>query len=200
MRPSQRATGTGIGSPETGKLATAFVVSPPQSSRRSSVFAITGECREGRAGVAAGYYATDGRRRSTRSRLRGARRSFSVTSSTGVQPRYPHSGHSGVSKCLKRSRRATRVVPHWRHSTATGSTAGPSARLDEHESPFRGDWRGETRGRSRRAGATVLVRALTECGQPAGVRAAETRDVVPPGSDCEARVLVERPHRVEQTP
>jgi hypothetical protein len=28
--PSQRATGTGIGSPETGKLATAFVVSPPQ--------------------------------------------------------------------------------------------------------------------------------------------------------------------------
>ena len=31
MRPSQRATGGGIGSPETGKLAIAFVVSAPQS-------------------------------------------------------------------------------------------------------------------------------------------------------------------------
>ena len=30
-RPSQRMTGTGIGSPEIGKLSTAFVVSPPQS-------------------------------------------------------------------------------------------------------------------------------------------------------------------------
>src|SRR3954453_23884790 len=37
IRPSQRATSTGIGSPETGKLPTAFVVSPPQSSRRVSV-------------------------------------------------------------------------------------------------------------------------------------------------------------------
>src|SRR3954469_7491666 len=37
MRPSQWMTGTGIGWPDTGKLATAFVVSPPQSSRRSSV-------------------------------------------------------------------------------------------------------------------------------------------------------------------
>src|SRR3954451_3530836 len=37
IRPSQRITGTGIGCPDTGKLATAFVVSPPQSSRRSSV-------------------------------------------------------------------------------------------------------------------------------------------------------------------
>ena len=32
IRPSQRATGAGIGSPETGKLPIAFVVSPPQSS------------------------------------------------------------------------------------------------------------------------------------------------------------------------
>ena len=32
IRPSQRATWTGIGSPETGKFATAFAVSPPQSS------------------------------------------------------------------------------------------------------------------------------------------------------------------------
>ena len=32
MRPSQRATGTGIGSPETVKFWTAFLVSPPQSS------------------------------------------------------------------------------------------------------------------------------------------------------------------------
>jgi hypothetical protein len=40
MRPSQRATGAGIGSPETGKLTTALLVSPPQSSCRSSVFAI----------------------------------------------------------------------------------------------------------------------------------------------------------------
>src|SRR3954447_11203262 len=37
IRPSQRATSPGIGSPETGKLPTAFVVSPPQSSRRVSV-------------------------------------------------------------------------------------------------------------------------------------------------------------------
>src|SRR5207302_8539483 len=37
MRPSQRATGAGIGSPETGKLAIAFVVSAPQSSRVVSV-------------------------------------------------------------------------------------------------------------------------------------------------------------------
>ena len=40
MRPSQRATGAGIGSPETGKFTTAFVVSPPQSSCRSSVLLI----------------------------------------------------------------------------------------------------------------------------------------------------------------
>jgi hypothetical protein len=32
MRPSQRATGAGIGSPETGKFSTALRVSPPQSS------------------------------------------------------------------------------------------------------------------------------------------------------------------------
>ena len=32
IRPSQRATGTGIGSPETGKFSTALRVSPPQSS------------------------------------------------------------------------------------------------------------------------------------------------------------------------
>ena len=32
IRPSQRATGIGIGSPETGKLAIALRVSPPQSS------------------------------------------------------------------------------------------------------------------------------------------------------------------------
>jgi hypothetical protein len=32
MRPSQRATDTGIGSPETVKFSTAFLVSPPQSS------------------------------------------------------------------------------------------------------------------------------------------------------------------------
>ena len=38
MRPSQRATGAGIGSPETGKLATAFVVSPPQSCRDSRLW------------------------------------------------------------------------------------------------------------------------------------------------------------------
>ncbi len=31
-RPSQRATGAGIGSPDTGKFATALRVSPPQSS------------------------------------------------------------------------------------------------------------------------------------------------------------------------
>ena len=37
IRPSQRATGAGIGSPETGKLATALRVSPPQSSCRSAV-------------------------------------------------------------------------------------------------------------------------------------------------------------------
>jgi hypothetical protein len=37
MRPSQRATGVGMGSPETGKFATAFADSPPQSSCFSSV-------------------------------------------------------------------------------------------------------------------------------------------------------------------
>ena len=37
IRPSQRATGAGIGSPETGKFATAFFVSAPQSSRAVSV-------------------------------------------------------------------------------------------------------------------------------------------------------------------
>src|SRR5690348_11129289 len=40
IRPSQRATGAGIGSPEIGKFTTAFAVSPPQSSRCSSVLAI----------------------------------------------------------------------------------------------------------------------------------------------------------------
>src|SRR5579862_1517212 len=47
MRPSQRATGTGIGSPDTGKLTTAFVVSPPQSSCRSSVLAIKASVGKG---------------------------------------------------------------------------------------------------------------------------------------------------------
>src|SRR5690349_12499674 len=37
IRPSQRATEAGIGSPETGKFAIAFVVSPPQSSRFAAV-------------------------------------------------------------------------------------------------------------------------------------------------------------------
>ncbi len=37
IRPSHRATGAGIGSPETGKFAIALAVSPPQSSCRSSV-------------------------------------------------------------------------------------------------------------------------------------------------------------------
>ena len=32
MRPSQRTTGSGTRSPDTGKFATAFVVSPPHSS------------------------------------------------------------------------------------------------------------------------------------------------------------------------
>jgi hypothetical protein len=37
MRPSQHATAGGIGSPETGKFTTAFLVSSPQSSRCVSV-------------------------------------------------------------------------------------------------------------------------------------------------------------------
>ena len=37
IRPSQRTTGTGIGCPETGKLATALRVSSPQSSVAVSV-------------------------------------------------------------------------------------------------------------------------------------------------------------------
>jgi hypothetical protein len=41
IRPSQRATGAGIGSPETGKFSTALRVSPPQSSPRVPVWAIT---------------------------------------------------------------------------------------------------------------------------------------------------------------
>jgi hypothetical protein len=36
IRPSQRATGSGIGSPDTGKLAIAFSVSLPQSARLSA--------------------------------------------------------------------------------------------------------------------------------------------------------------------
>jgi len=42
IRPSQRATGTGIGCPETGKLATALRVSPPHSSRCSVPASLTG--------------------------------------------------------------------------------------------------------------------------------------------------------------
>ena len=38
IRPSQRTTGTGTGSPDTGKLSTALLVSPPQSCS----FAMTG--------------------------------------------------------------------------------------------------------------------------------------------------------------
>ena len=37
IRPSQRATETGIGSPDTGKFSIALLVSPPHSSRRSVV-------------------------------------------------------------------------------------------------------------------------------------------------------------------
>jgi hypothetical protein len=37
MRPSQRATGAGIGSPETGKLPIALRVSAPHSSSRAAV-------------------------------------------------------------------------------------------------------------------------------------------------------------------
>jgi hypothetical protein len=42
IRPSQWATGAGIGSPETVKLATAFRVSSPQSSRCVSTSAMPG--------------------------------------------------------------------------------------------------------------------------------------------------------------
>ena len=48
IRPSQRATGVGIGSPETGKFATAFAVSPPQSTARLGL-AHDLECRWGHA-------------------------------------------------------------------------------------------------------------------------------------------------------
>ena len=41
IRPSQRATDAGIGSPETVKLATALRVSPPQSSVRVSTSVTT---------------------------------------------------------------------------------------------------------------------------------------------------------------
>ena len=49
MRPSQRATATGIGSPDTGKFSTAFVVSPPQSSFCSAALLIRGESSRGRS-------------------------------------------------------------------------------------------------------------------------------------------------------
>src|SRR5580765_2736896 len=39
IRPSQRATGAGIGSPETVKFAIAFSVSPPQRASESIAFA-----------------------------------------------------------------------------------------------------------------------------------------------------------------
>ena len=41
IRPSQRTTGTGTRSPETGKLSTALVVSPPQSCSLGVVSAST---------------------------------------------------------------------------------------------------------------------------------------------------------------
>src|SRR5581483_8916683 len=41
IRPSQRATGAGIGSPETGKLATALRVSPPHSSFAVDAVSVT---------------------------------------------------------------------------------------------------------------------------------------------------------------
>ena len=40
MRPSQRATDAGIGSPETGKFSTAFIVSPPQRSFGAASFTL----------------------------------------------------------------------------------------------------------------------------------------------------------------
>src|SRR4051812_30436033 len=52
MRPSQRATGAGIGSPETGKFSTALRVSPPQSSRCASVATISSVTRRGRSQAA----------------------------------------------------------------------------------------------------------------------------------------------------
>ena len=44
MRPSQRATEAGMGSPETGKFSTALRVSVPQSSLRPVMLRISGEC------------------------------------------------------------------------------------------------------------------------------------------------------------
>src|SRR4051812_37236684 len=52
--PSQRATGAGIGSPETGKLPTALVVLPPQSCVRSSVLATQRDYLGGRLQPVAG--------------------------------------------------------------------------------------------------------------------------------------------------
>src|SRR6266540_5940868 len=49
MRPSQRATGAGIGSPETGKFSIAFRVSEPQSSWRSSTLTLLSLVGVGRA-------------------------------------------------------------------------------------------------------------------------------------------------------
>src|SRR3954471_21297346 len=57
MRPSQRATEAGIGSPETGKLTTAFVVSPPQSSSRVDAVSVTASTLAGDANAAVGEYA-----------------------------------------------------------------------------------------------------------------------------------------------
>ena len=44
MRPSQWTTDAGIGSPETGKLSIALVVSPPQSCSMVAMFGVSSVC------------------------------------------------------------------------------------------------------------------------------------------------------------
>ena len=77
MRPSQRATGTGIGSPETGKFATALSVSPPQSAFFSTASVTRGECSSGASDCS----------RERRSRSQRRRRSGSQPGRTSTRRR-----------------------------------------------------------------------------------------------------------------
>ena len=131
IRASQRATGTGIGSPETGKLATAFRVSSPQSSRSVASLAITAESTE------------PGRHQDTRSSAVWSS-SSQVTSLTRGRPCGSPSPRSAVSIASQPAYSTSR-------SRARGARRPPSRRMRPRFAPAR---RCE---HPRAAGSTVSV-------------------------------------------
>ncbi len=148
IRPSQRATGAGIGSPETGKLAIALVVSPPQSC-----------CSSTRATLRV-YPRTP-----TAQRAGAGRRPAAREAAAAFAPRAPRSRPSRRSGTAGTRPGPTDARPRGRHAGIRSSDTRPG----EGESPRpyhrrpgpRDDPRTRDARRSRAPSVTFSWRGLT---------------------------------------